>query len=75
MGLNNILKVFVPKEKAFFPLFEQGAENLVAICSKLKDLIRATDESTRTDSSKAIKELEVAGDKITYTIYETLSTT
>jgi len=75
MNLNKIVKIFVPKEKAFFPLFEQGAENLVKISELLQKLILATDEEQRKELAKGIKDLEVVGDKITYNVYETLNST
>lgn len=75
MSLSTIIKFFVPKEKAFFPLFEQGAENLVKISGLLKELFLAEGENKRNELAKSIKDLEVVGDKITYNIYETLNAT
>jgi uncharacterized protein len=75
MDISKIFKFFVPKEKAFFPLFEQGAENLVKISELLQKLILATDEEQRKELAKGIKDLEVVGDKITYNVYETLNAT
>jgi predicted phosphate transport protein (TIGR00153 family) len=75
MGISRFLKIFVPQEKAFFPLFEQGSENLVKISGLLKALIQAPDEAQRKELAKGVKELELAGDKVTYQIYETLNAT
>lgn len=75
MGIKKILKIFAPQEKAFFPLFEQGAQNLVKISGLLKELILAKDDNQRIDLARGIKELEIAGDKVTYQIYETLNST
>jgi uncharacterized protein len=75
MGLRGLIKLFVPQEKAFFPIFEQGAENLVKIATILKKLIEATDDTSRIELAKNIKELEVVGDKITSKVYETLNST
>jgi uncharacterized protein len=75
MGISKILKFFLPKEKAFFPLFDQGAENLVKIAELLKELLSEPDETRRKELAKGIKELELVGDKITYSIYETLNST
>ncbi len=75
MGISSLIKILVPKEKAFFPLFEQGAENLVKIANLLKSLILATDENQRKELAKGIKDLELVGDKVTYNVYETLNTT
>jgi len=75
MGINNLIKMIVPQEKAFFPLFEQGSENLVKISALLKQLIQATDENQRKELAKDIKELELVGDKIAYNVYEALNST
>ncbi|MFN8258972.1 MAG: DUF47 family protein [Bacteroidales bacterium] len=75
MSISKFIKFIMPKEKAFFPLFEQGADNLVKIADQLRNLILAEDEEKRKEIARTIKELEVAGDKITYNVYETLNST
>jgi len=75
MVIGKLIKLFVPKEKTFFPIFEEGSENLVKVAVLLKKLIEATDEIERKELAKSIKELEVVGDKITSNIYETLNLT
>jgi len=75
MGISKFLKIFVPQEKAFFPLFEHGSDNLVKIADLLKNLIQEPDSNRRKDLAKGIKDLELAGDKITYQVYETLNST
>ncbi len=75
MGIKKILKIFAPQEKAFFPLFEQAAENIVKISGLLKDLIQAPNDDQRLELAKGVKELEIVGDKITYQVYETLNAT
>jgi uncharacterized protein len=75
MGISKFLKIFVPQEKAFFPLFEQGSENLVKIADLLKVLIQEPDAIQRKELAKGVKDLELAGDKVTYQVYETLNAT
>jgi len=75
MRIGKLVKLFVPQEKAFFPIFEQGAENLVQIALMLKKLIAATNEEERKECAKTVKELEVVGDRITAKVYETLNST
>jgi uncharacterized protein len=75
MGISKFLKLFVPQEKAFFPLFEQGSDNLVKIAAMLKSLIQADTDQKRHEFAAGIKELELAGDKVTYQVYETLNST
>jgi uncharacterized protein len=75
MGISKFLKIFVPQEKAFFPLFEKGSDNLVKIAGLLKALIQEPDPVQRKELAKGVKELELAGDKVTYQVYETLNST
>jgi uncharacterized protein len=75
MGISKILKIFVPQEKVFFPLFEQGADNLVKIAETLKKLVSTSDDKQQKEYAKGVKDYELAGDKITYSIYETLNST
>ena len=42
-GLNNILKIFLPKDKVFYQLFENVSEVLVKMGNKLRDIIHEPD--------------------------------
>lgn len=54
----------IPQKTLFFDLFDQHAENLVAIASELRDMLHAFD---RLEERQArIKELEHACDEITH---------
>jgi predicted phosphate transport protein (TIGR00153 family) len=75
MGIGKFLKIFIPQEKSFFPLFEQGSANLIKIAELLKELLSTSDIDKQKEITKGIKELELVGDKITYTVYETLNST
>ena len=41
MTLNNIFQFLVPKDKKFFPLFEQASANLTLLASTLHDAVNA----------------------------------
>jgi uncharacterized protein len=73
MKLDDILKLFVPKNKAFFPLFERAADNLAETTAVLKRLLATEKFEQREAEIKRIKELELAGDEITHTIYDQLN--
>lgn len=75
MGISKFLKIFVPQEKAFFPLFEQASANLVKIAELLKELLSTSEGNRQSEIARGIKELELVGDKITYRVYETLNST
>jgi hypothetical protein len=69
MSLNNILQYFVPKDRKFFPLFEQGSANLIRIAEVLVELLNSTDNEQKLVLTKKIEDLEHTGDDITHQIY------
>jgi hypothetical protein len=64
---------FIPREKAFFGLFQQGAANLVAGARLLKDMVDRYDDPKA--SYRAIVDAEHRGDDITHEIIRKLNTT
>ncbi|MCZ4221974.1 DUF47 domain-containing protein [Pedobacter rhodius] len=71
--MNQIFSLFIPKDKIFQPLFEEGAENLSAISAALVLFIRSKDPEAKAKLAKEIKKLELIGDKATDTIYNELN--
>lgn len=69
MSLNNLFQYFVPKDKKFFPLFENAANNLIDLGNTLKELVNTEDLARRKVLYKTIEELEHKGDNITHEIY------
>lgn len=69
MSLNSILQYFVPKDRVFFPLFEQASANLIQLGEKLKEAVNTADEAKRGELYKDIENLEHKGDEITHQIY------
>jgi len=69
MGLNNIFQYFVPKDKKFFPLFEQAGANLIEMAKALKESVYTTDLAKRAELNKKIEDLEHKGDDITHQIH------
>ena len=41
MSLNSIFQFLVPKDKKFFPLFEQAASNLTLLAETLHEAVNA----------------------------------
>jgi predicted phosphate transport protein (TIGR00153 family) len=75
MSLNPILQYFVPKDRKFYPLFEQAASNLLAISNVLIELMTAPTPEKRTGFVRQIEKLEHVGDEITHNIFQEVSTT
>src|ERR1700744_2759227 len=70
MSLNSIFQYFVPKDKKiFFPLFEQAANNVVAMATILVETVNSNDFTTREELFKQIDKLENKGDEITHQVY------
>ena len=73
MNIDSFLKIFVPKDHSFFPLFESDAENLVKAAELLKDVFNTTDIEEHERIFKEIKTVEHIGDDITNKTYEQLN--
>lgn len=69
MSLNSIFQYFVPKDKKFFPLFEQAGANLIEMAKLLKVSVNSADSEVRKEISKKIEDLEHVGDNITHQIH------
>jgi uncharacterized protein len=63
----------VPKEKKFFALFEQGAQNAVKLAHQLRDLVYIWENVK--ERVGVISDLEHEGDAITHQIFEQLHRT
>ncbi len=72
MKLDKFLQLFVVKEKRFFPLFIQSAENIVKAATLLIEQTKESDQDERKIYAKRIKECETAGDRITDRIIDEL---
>jgi predicted phosphate transport protein (TIGR00153 family) len=73
MNIDSILKVFVPKDHSFFPLFESDAKNLVRATELLKELVASDTQSEHDRLYKEIKDVEHIGDGITNKTYVQLN--
>lgn len=69
MSLNGIFQYFVPKDKKFFPLFEQASTNLIALGTALNELVNTPEPEDRKQYVKLIEDLEHKGDDITHQIH------
>lgn len=72
MNFDHFLQLFVVKEKSFFPLFVQSAENLCEAASLLLQQTQESDPDERRMLAHRIKERETEGDSITHRILDVL---
>jgi uncharacterized protein len=73
MNVDKFLKIFVPKDHSFFPLFEADAKNLVKTADLLRTLLSGIEMEEIEKINKEIKEYELVGDDITNKTYEQLN--
>jgi predicted phosphate transport protein (TIGR00153 family) len=71
-GLNSIMKLFVPKNKVFYELFEKVAANSALMGNKLRALVSEPDFDKRTAIINQIEDLEHANDELTHNIFTEL---
>jgi predicted phosphate transport protein (TIGR00153 family) len=72
MGINSILKIFLPKDRVFFQLFENVAEELVKMGEKLIEVVNEPDFETRGKFIKEIEDMEHKNDDYTHSIFTEL---
>jgi predicted phosphate transport protein (TIGR00153 family) len=72
MALNSFLKIFMPKNRVFYELFESVAENASRMGSLLRDVVAEADFDKRTAIINQIEDLEHANDELTHSIFTEL---
>jgi uncharacterized protein len=65
----NFLKMFQPKDKVFYSLFETVTQNNVIMSAKLKELVLTNDKEERMKILSVIDNLEHANDETTHNIF------
>jgi len=71
-GLNSILKIFLPKDRIFFQLFESVVDVLVKMGEKLKEVVSEPDFDERAKLIKEIEDMEHVNDDYTHQIFTEL---
>jgi predicted phosphate transport protein (TIGR00153 family) len=72
MALNSFLKIFMPKNKIFYELFEKVAGNAAKMGSLLRDIIAEPDFDKRASLILTVEDLEHANDELTHNIFTEL---
>ena len=69
---NSILKIFLPKDRVFYNLFEHVAEVLVKMGAKLKEVVNEPDFDKRAQLIQEIEDMEHVNDDFTHNIFTEL---
>lgn len=72
MGLNNLLAVFLPKDKVFYTLFEKVAVTVVEMGDLLSQLVNEPDYNQRSSLIAKLEQLEHQNDEYTHQIFQEL---
>lgn len=72
MGLNSFLKIFMPKNKIFYELFESVAGNVAKMGSLLRDIVAEPDFDKRAALIVQLEDLEHANDELTHSLFTEL---
>ena len=72
MAFNTILKIFLPKDRVFYQLFENVSEVLVKMGAKLKDVVSEPDFEQRAILIKEVEDMEHTNDDYTHQIFTEL---
>lgn len=69
MGLNSIIKAFLPKDKVFYSIFEQVGANLIAMAADFRTAIEEKDVVKRNQLLRALEDGEHKNDEFTHKIF------
>ena len=73
MDISGLLKYFIPKEKKFYAMFNQAAENTIEASAALEKLINAETMDERRAIGLSVKAIEKKGDEFTNQIFDILN--
>jgi uncharacterized protein Yka (UPF0111/DUF47 family) len=72
MGLNSIMKIFMPKDKIFYSLFEDVAQTVAKMGKMMKEVVREPNFEKRAVLISQIEDLEHINDDFTHKIFTEL---
>ncbi|HTD41226.1 MAG TPA: DUF47 family protein [Mucilaginibacter sp.] len=73
MAFNSFMKIFMPKNKVFYDLFEKVADNVAIMGTKLKDVINEPEFDKRAVLITQMEDIEHDSDELTHRIFTELS--
>jgi uncharacterized protein len=68
-GINSILKIFLPKDRVFYSLFENIADKVEAMGIKLKEIVSEADFDQRAQLIKQLEDMEHQNDDYTHQVF------
>jgi uncharacterized protein Yka (UPF0111/DUF47 family) len=72
MALNSFLKIFMPKNKIFYELFEKVADNAAKMGTLLREIVAERQFDKRTVLILQVEDLEHANDELTHNVFTEL---
>jgi predicted phosphate transport protein (TIGR00153 family) len=72
MALQSFLKIFMPKNKIFYELFEKVAGNVAKMGTLLRDVVAEPDFDKRASLITKLEDLEHANDELTHNLFTEL---
>src|SRR5438270_7348876 len=72
MAVNSFMKIFLPKIRVFYDLFEKVAENVALMGTKLKHVIEEPDFDRRASLITQLEDIEHDNDELTHKIFTEL---
>jgi uncharacterized protein len=72
MAANSFLKIFLPKDRVFYSLFEQVSDRVLEMAILLRDVVDEPEFNKRTVLIAKIEDLEHENDELTHRIFTEL---
>ena len=72
MGLNSIMKIFTPKDRVFYSLFEEVADTVAKMGKLIKEMVAEPDKDKRASLVSQIEDQEHVNDDLTHKIFTEL---
>jgi len=73
MAFNTFLKIFLPKDRIFYSLFEDSSQRVLLMAKVLKEMVNENDPAERSSIMTRIEDLEHQNDEATHKIFTELS--
>ncbi len=73
MAFNTFLKIFLPKDRIFYSLFEDSSQRVLQMSRTLKQMVNENDPAERSSIMTQIEDLEHKNDEATHKIFTELS--
>ena len=69
MALNSIMKIFMPKDRIFYSLFEEVAEGVAKMGKLMKEVVGEPDPDKRAALGSQIEDQEHVNDELTNKVF------